>query len=63
MSNFINLVLFKEELAAVAVPPAVEVAEVRDVTHVKVTTSSSGITAKIIATFTSSSGSSSNISV
>jgi len=63
MSNFINLVVGGEVLAAVAVPPAVEVADVGDVTHVKITTSSSRITAKIIAALTSGGGGSSDISV
>jgi len=63
MSNFISLVFCREELAAVVVSPGIEVADVGDVAHIKITASSPGIAAKIIASLTSSSRRSCDISV
>ena len=63
MSNFINLVSGREDLAAVVVSPGIEVADVGDVAHIKITASSPGIASKIIASLTSSSSRSCDISV
>jgi hypothetical protein len=60
MSNFLSRVFSSEECLAAVASPAVEVADVCDIAHIKIATSS---TTTIIAPFTSSGGGSSDISI